>query len=95
VNTLLDFSRIEAGRVQATYRPIDLAAFTADLASNFRSACERAGLTLTVDCRATNAPAFASACAMETPRPPVEPVTSAVRPVSRVSFGLMSPRLDR
>src|SRR4030095_14738274 len=33
VNTLLDFSRIEAGRVQAAYRPIDLAAFTADLAS--------------------------------------------------------------
>jgi AcrR family transcriptional regulator len=28
---------------------------------------------------------------MATPRPPVEPVTSAVRPASRVSFGLMSP----
>ncbi len=50
VNTLLDFSRIEAGRVQAVYEPTDLAAFTADLASNFRSACEKAGLDLTVDC---------------------------------------------
>ena len=50
VNTLLDFSRIEAGRVRASYEPTDLAAFTADLASNFRSACEKAGLTLTVDC---------------------------------------------
>ena len=50
VNTLLDFSRIEAGRAQASYEPTDLAAFTADLASNFRSACERAGLTLAVDC---------------------------------------------
>ena len=50
VNTLLDFSRIEAGRVQAVYAPTDLAAVTAELASNFRSACERAGLELIVDC---------------------------------------------
>ncbi len=50
VNTLLDFARIEAGRVQASYEPIDLAASTAELASVFRAATERAGLTLTVDC---------------------------------------------
>jgi signal transduction histidine kinase/DNA-binding response OmpR family regulator len=50
VNTLLDFSRLEAGRVQAVYEPTDLATLTADLASNFRSACERAGLRLVVDC---------------------------------------------
>ena len=50
VNTLLDFSRIEAGRVQATYEPIDLSAFTAELASVFRAALERGGLTLTVEC---------------------------------------------
>jgi signal transduction histidine kinase/DNA-binding response OmpR family regulator len=50
VNTLLDFSRIEAGRVQATFRPTNLGAYTAELASNFRSACEHAGLVLTVDC---------------------------------------------
>ncbi len=50
VNTLLDFSRIEAGRLQARYEPVDLAAFTADLASVFRSATERAGLTYRVDC---------------------------------------------
>ena len=50
VNTLLDFSRIEAGRVQATFRPTDLGAYTAELASNFRSACEHAGLVLNVDC---------------------------------------------
>ncbi|MDB5412535.1 MAG: putative sensor histidine kinase with multiple and a response regulator receiver domain, partial [Rubritepida sp.] len=49
VNSLLDFSRIEAGRVVASYEPTDLAALTADLASNFRSACERAGLSLTID----------------------------------------------
>ena len=50
VNALLDFSRIEAGRVAASYQPTDLAAFTAELASNFRSAIEAAGLQLIVDC---------------------------------------------
>jgi PAS domain S-box-containing protein len=50
VNTLLDFARIEAGRAQAYYRDTDLSTLTADLASNFRSACEKAGLLLRVDC---------------------------------------------
>jgi PAS domain S-box-containing protein len=50
VNTLLDFARIEAGRAQAAYEPTDLCALTEDLASNFRSACERAGIRLVVDC---------------------------------------------
>jgi PAS domain S-box-containing protein len=50
VNTLLDFSRIEAGRVQAVYELTDLAAFTSDLTSVFRSAIEQAGLRLQVDC---------------------------------------------
>ena len=58
VNTLLDFSRIEAGRVRAVYQPTDLATFTADLASVFRSACERAGLRLAVDCPAMQEPVF-------------------------------------
>jgi signal transduction histidine kinase len=50
VNTLLDFSRIEAGRVQAVYEPVDLAAYTAELASTFRSAMDRAGLGFVVNC---------------------------------------------
>jgi signal transduction histidine kinase/DNA-binding response OmpR family regulator len=50
VNSLLDFSRIEAGRVQACYEPTDLAALTRDLASTFRSAMERAGLGFAVEC---------------------------------------------
>ena len=50
VNTLLDFSRIEAGRIQAQYQPTDLATLTTELASVFRSAIERAGLKLVVDC---------------------------------------------
>src|SRR6202522_4061687 len=51
VNTLLDFSRIEAGRVQAVYQATDLATFTAELASVFRAATERAGLNLVVNCQ--------------------------------------------
>jgi PAS domain S-box-containing protein len=50
VNTLLDFSRIEAGRMRANHEPIDLAAVTADLASVFRSAIDKAGLAFEVDC---------------------------------------------
>jgi signal transduction histidine kinase/DNA-binding response OmpR family regulator/PAS domain-containing protein len=61
VNTLLDFSRIEAGRVRATYRPTDLAPYTAELASNFRSACERANLALVVDCRKLPQPVYVDA----------------------------------
>jgi PAS domain S-box-containing protein len=49
VNTLLDFSRIEAGRLNASFEPVDLAALAAELASNFRSATDRAGLRLTID----------------------------------------------
>jgi signal transduction histidine kinase/DNA-binding response OmpR family regulator len=50
VNTMLDFSRIEAGRIDASYQPTDLTALTTDLASVFRSAIEKAGLDLVVDC---------------------------------------------
>lgn len=50
VNSLLDFARIEAGRLQASYEPIDLAAYTTDLASSFRSLIEKAGMRLSVDC---------------------------------------------
>ncbi|HXS75422.1 MAG TPA: ATP-binding protein [Terracidiphilus sp.] len=50
VNGLLDFVRIEVGRMQAMYQPTDLSVLTAQLASVFRSAVERAGLKLMVDC---------------------------------------------
>ena len=50
VNTLLDFSRIEAGRLEAKYELVDLSLVTAELASVFRSAIDRAGLELVVDC---------------------------------------------
>ncbi|MDR7273380.1 SpoIIE family protein phosphatase [Catenuloplanes atrovinosus] len=56
VNTVLDFSRISAGRLRAAYQPTDLADYTARLASTFRSATDRAGLRLVVDCPSLPAP---------------------------------------
>ena len=50
VNTMLEFTRIEAGRAFAHYAPVDLPELTAELASSFRSACERAGLHLVINC---------------------------------------------
>jgi signal transduction histidine kinase len=48
VNTLLDFSRIESGRTEARFVSTDIAAYTRNLADNFRSAIERAGLRFEV-----------------------------------------------
>jgi signal transduction histidine kinase len=50
VNSLLDFSRTEAGRAEASYDPTELDVFTADLAGAFRSAVESAGLRCDVQC---------------------------------------------
>ena len=58
VNTLLDFSRIEAGRIQAVYEPVDLCTLTKDLASAFRSAMEQAGLKFEVQCEPLPEPVF-------------------------------------
>lgn len=51
VNSLLTFSSLEAGRARSDAHEVDLPALTAELASVFRAAVERAGLTLEVDCR--------------------------------------------
>ena len=58
VNTLLDFSRLEAGRIEASYEATDLAALTSDLASVFRSAIERVGLRLTINCPSLEEPVY-------------------------------------
>ncbi len=58
VNNLLDFSRIEAGRIEASYEPTDLGTFTAELASVFRSAVERAGLGLAIHCSPIAEPVY-------------------------------------
>lgn len=58
VNTLLDFSRIEAGRLQASYAPTNLGRLTSDLASVFRSAIERAGVRFIIDCESVEEPVY-------------------------------------
>ena len=58
VNTVLDFSRLESGRLRAAYRPTDLADYTALLASTFRSAAERAGLRLDIECPPLSGPVY-------------------------------------
>ncbi len=59
VNNLLDFSRIEAGRIQACYEPVALAELTEGMASLFRSAIEKAGLRLVIECTPLSAPVYA------------------------------------
>jgi PAS domain S-box-containing protein len=56
VNTLLDFSRIEAGRMQADFEPTDLARLTSEVAATFRGAIENAGLALEIEAPAQALP---------------------------------------
>ena len=58
VNTLLDFSRIEAGRMEASFEPTDLAQLTRDLASAFESLLKRAGLAFTLEIDDLSEPAY-------------------------------------
>jgi signal transduction histidine kinase/DNA-binding response OmpR family regulator len=58
VNSLLDFSRIEAGRVRAVFEPTDLSRFSAEIASSFRTSIEKAGLRLAVDCAPLPQPVY-------------------------------------
>lgn len=58
VNLLLDFSRIEAGRMEANFTPVDIVSITEDLASNFRSAIEKAGMQLTVTSEQITGPVY-------------------------------------
>lgn len=51
VNSLLDFSRLEAGRYDGHFEETNLSEFTEDLASSFRSAIENAGLQLKIKCQ--------------------------------------------
>ena len=55
VDSLLDFSRIEAGRANASLVCTDVGALTEQIASSFAELCHRAGLELILDC----APALA------------------------------------
>jgi signal transduction histidine kinase len=65
VNSLLDFSRVQAGRMQAAYAEVDLPALTRDLASGFRSIVESAGLAFNVRCDALSTPAWVDSALWE------------------------------
>jgi signal transduction histidine kinase len=58
VNTLLDFSRIESGRQKGLFARTDIAAFTQNLAANFRSVIEKAGLQFVVDVEKIEQPVY-------------------------------------
>ncbi len=58
VNSLLDFSRIEAGRYDARFEPTSLSEFTSELTSLFRSAIESEGLALEVHCQEASGKAY-------------------------------------
>jgi signal transduction histidine kinase len=58
VNSLLEFSRVEAGRARVRFQPTDLAAVTADVASAFRSTVEHAGVRFEVRCEPLPSPVY-------------------------------------
>ena len=58
VNRLLEFSRIEAGRIRASFESVDLSWFTSELASVFRSAIEKEGMRLLVHCPPLSEPVY-------------------------------------
>jgi len=58
VNTLLEFSRIEANRTEGKFLKVDIAQLTGELASTFRAAIEKAGMELRVTAGAVNAEVY-------------------------------------
>jgi signal transduction histidine kinase len=58
VNSLLDFSRIEADRLTSSFEPTDLPVLTAGLAGSFQSLLESAGLKLVVECPPLTEPVY-------------------------------------
>ena len=58
VNALLDFSRLEAGRLSGRFAPVDLARLTRDLGGMFHSAFDKAGISLILDCPPAALPTY-------------------------------------
>jgi len=51
VNSLLEFSRIEAGKFKGTFEPVEIGKYTTELSSAFESAVREAGLTFEINCK--------------------------------------------
>ena len=49
VNQLLDLQRLDAGKMQPTFRPCDLAVFTIEVVEAFQTYCERKEITLSTE----------------------------------------------
>jgi PAS domain S-box-containing protein len=58
VNTLLDFSLIGSGRMKAKFIPTNITAYTANLAANFRSVIEKAGMQFVVSVEDIEVPVY-------------------------------------
>ncbi|SHL21284.1 His Kinase A (phospho-acceptor) domain-containing protein [Chitinophaga jiangningensis] len=58
VNTLLDFSRIESGKMQANFTKVDVGTLTQKLASNFNTLMDRAGLAYNIHIEAISQPVY-------------------------------------
>ena len=65
VNSLLDFSRIESGRLELSLAPVDLAALTRGIAGAFQSLFDEVGLRLVVDCTPLPEPIYVDATQWE------------------------------
>jgi signal transduction histidine kinase len=65
VNSVLDFSRIEAGRLALSFAAVDLATLTGGVAGSFQSLFDEAGLRLTIDCPALPEPVYVDAAQWE------------------------------
>jgi len=58
VNSILDFSKVEAGKMGAAFRETNLKQYTADLASLFRSAIEKGGVKFIVNTHGKERPVW-------------------------------------
>ncbi|CAE6427624.1 unnamed protein product [Rhizoctonia solani] len=58
IDSIMDMSKLEAGRLVGNFRPVQLARVTADLAALFRSMAEKKRIDYCIDCDATSEPAI-------------------------------------
>ncbi|KAH7327637.1 hypothetical protein B0J17DRAFT_680426 [Rhizoctonia solani] len=57
IDSIMDMSKLEAGRLIGNFRPVQLARVTADLAALFRSMAEKKVIDYRIDCEVSSEPA--------------------------------------